>query len=316
MKLKIAIILLLLTGTLLFCEGSFDDYDSDYHHRELKYVKIASDETEYDNKGNKIYCEDYITGREDWWEYDSKGNMIHHKYEEHDKDEMRKYAEEYIDEYDIDDPHEIMSLAMLTSNDAGDEWYIYDEKGKLIHYIDGHGFPKTYEYDSKGNLIREKEEASYGSEIWYEYDSKGNKIHSKDNTKENEYGENVECWWEYDIKGNMIHFKSNERYKGEYEEWYKYDSKGNMIYFKDDTNEKWYEYEYDSKGNMIYKKIKWNGYFGEVCDEFCYEYDSKGNMTHCKQLNDDSNEEWWEYTFWGNGNIESCVHYINYSYYE
>lgn len=298
MKLKIAIILLLLTGTLLFCEGSFDDYDSDYHHRELKYVKIARDETEYDNKGNKIYCENYITGREDWWEYDSKGNMIHHKYEEHDKDEMRKYAEEYIDEFDIDDPKELMSIAMRTSNDARDEWYIYDEKGKLIHYIDEYGSQKSYEYDSKGNLIHEKEKGSYGREIWYEYDSKGNKIHSKDNMKKNNNGENVEYWWEYDMKGNMIHFKSNEGDKGEYEEWYKYDSKGNMIYCKkdnyyvnlDDAEEEWYEY--DSKGNMIYKKNKGNNYLFSNY-EFCYEYDSKGNMTHCKRLDcDDTNEEW------------------------
>ena len=83
----------------------------------------------------------------------------------------------------------------------------------------------------------------------------------------------VDSITEYDSNGNEIHYKDNKKQ----ESWSNYDSQGNKIYSKICKVVEWYEN--DGNGNEIY-----HGY-------------------------NDIIEYWYEYTFWENGTVKSCVVY-------
>ena len=94
--------------------------------------------------------------------------------------------------------------------------YDYDTKGNCIRETYPNGRVYEYDYDTKGNLIRTTHPD--GSVYEYDYDTKGNLIRKT-------YPDGSIYEWDYDTKGNRI----QETYpNGRVYEW-DYDTKGNRI---------------------------------------------------------------------------------------
>lgn len=142
--------------------------------------------------------------------------------------------------------------------------YEYDNKGNVIkeNWFNGDGelvdvYDYSYTYDSKGNVAKMTLFLEDGSVLYwyeYEYDSEGNR------TQEIQfYDVGVSAGYvikyTYDSDRNMIQ-KKWERTDGSVVWWddYAYDSEGNRIsgvrVGVDDVISEWYEYEYDAEGNL------------------------------------------------------------------
>lgn len=120
----------------------------------------------------------------------------------------------------------------------------------------------TYDYDSKGKLLKSTKTFSNGSldTVTEYYDVKDEKNYSKKDT--------------YYSSEGIVYSTNTETYvNGLY-------SSGS--YSSDDYGDSNYQYSYDSKGNIV-KTFE----SGDVSEDNTYEYDSKGNWYKCKSYQDD-----------------------------
>lgn len=209
----------------------------------------------------------------------------------------------------------IFAVASLSALDLGTDltycgYVEYDENGWKIHSVDFGAeyyweyYPdgkiksvfgidyeweeeseSSYEYDSKGRLIRE----DLGYEVYtYVYDD-------KNFTGQQKYKDGALGWkYDYDSNWRQIHAK-----RGVMEWWKEFDSKGNLIYWKN-TDAPDRRYEYDSNGNRV-KEIQ-----GEYVTT--YEYDSAGRLIH--ETTNYGDESIYEYSFWENGNVKERREYM------
>lgn len=199
---------------------------------------------------------------------------------------------------------------------------IYNKDGKVIEYeedLDMQNNGGFFEYDDKGNVIKESTYSAGGHQsisddysYTYKYDSNGN-ITYKKSIRRNDYDSGFdpeshgtstnETWFEYDSNNNLLHEKSKDS-SNNYEKWYEYDSNNNLIHEKSkenyNTSEEWYEY--DSNNNLIHKKSKNND--GDTSEKW-YEYDSNNNLIHEKsKRNDYIEEKWYMYALYSDGKIK------------
>ncbi|MCR5605390.1 MAG: hypothetical protein K6F69_01040, partial [Treponema sp.] len=178
----------------------------------------------------------------------------------------------------------------------------YDESGRLtkLQQLDNDKiYEESYEYDTKGNIIHEKENT--GFEIWNSYDDENHLIYSKDN-------KNVETWYEYDAKKkNLLHKLDSQNNQT----WYEYDFFDNLIHIKESSGNK-YWYKYDEAGHKI----------SAYCNsgvESTYEYDKKGFLVYEKEEGNDGkklNEWWYAYTKEGKLSKRMINRYIPTDLYE
>lgn len=168
-----------------------------------------------------------------------------------------KLKEYSLETYDGDG--NMLSLNFRTSTFDMKILYEYDSKKNILKEST---FEKDvldseiiYKYDLNGNLIEDlviSQNDTYRIGTKYEYDSKGNLI--KEHTT-NSVGLDQEEIHKYDSEGKEIEFYSFCGGELNSKNTYKHDSKGNTIeinYY--DAKEKLIEtrkYEYDSKGNKI-----------------------------------------------------------------
>lgn len=229
----------------------------------VKNIKEAYCYVDYVGHKNAVYAQ---------YEYNSKGQLVKctssvndgkwgykKEYEYYDNGDLKKISN-YTDEFS--GTFELQNIERFE--------YEYDSAGKCIkeryYYKDddpnstlaGKEYlwsTSTYEYDSKGNRIKEFDDYYDETKI-YEYDSDGNCIKlSRKNNKGYIYRVD-----EYNSKG----YKTRETH---------YDSVGNVTIDSIRT----YEYEYDSDGDLV-KIIQ-----KETCDNttftqiFTYDYYPKGS---------------------------------------
>ena len=175
---------------------------------------------------------------------------------------------------------------------------IYNKDGKVIEYeedLDMQNNGGFFEYDDKGNVIKESTYSAGGHQsisndysYTYKYDSNGNitykkRIERRDYDSgfdpESHHTSTNETWFEYDSNNNLLHEKSKNN--------------------NSDTSEKWYEY--DSNNNLLHEKYKNNDYI----EEEWYEYDSNNNLIHEKsKRNDYIEEKWYMYALYSDGKIK------------
>ena len=135
----------------------------------------------------------------------------------------------------------------------------------------------------------------------YDYDNKGNLI------KEIEYNENesISSWYEYEYEnGNRIK-RTSRNSDGSISSYYlsEYNNKGNEIkrvsYKADESISTRYQYEYDSNGNMT-KEVRCSP-DGNTCKRYELTYDSNGNMIKNEEFDTQGNlTENYIYTWSGN----------------
>lgn len=135
----------------------------------------------------------------------------------------------------------------------------YDAQGNMTRTARYDGYDgrlieeRFYDYDARGNLIREgRSDGSYLEE--YAYDDAGNQISWIIKTPSS-YSEEI---WRYDNYGNRICRLSRSSPDGE-------------------MNGTRWEYEYDSQGRTI-KKTECDNASGKIWTETEYSYETRGNM--------------------------------------
>lgn len=222
----------------------YDKYTYDDENRMIKSKRIYSKsdsehikEYEYDKSGNVVKVEDISWDGEQViiykYEYDKSGNvvMVEQEDEKGDLESTTKY------EYEDSNLCRIESRTYVDSelSIATTEW---DSQGKLQKEVYESPWDKgdiEYEYDTKGNIIKEVSIREEGiNAAW----------HVKHVT-EREYE------YEYDEQGNMTKCEVEELEENIY------DSRENDTFPADWEYE--YEYEYDSKGNVVSKTEYWDG---------------------------------------------------------
>lgn len=163
----------------------------------------------------------------------------------------------------------------------------------------------NYEYDSKGNLIKEhmKNTEDFDREEIHKYDSEGKKIEFYSYSNGEPNSKNI---YKYDSKGNTIeidYFDSEEKLIGKHK--YEYDSKGNqteLVYLANgrlikknisNANRKLIEMYYCNSEGYLYLKLKYNYNSLDNLKEKC-SYDFENNIlykeTHEYEL--DQNNNW------------------------
>lgn len=153
---------------------------------------------------------------------------------------------------------------------------IYNKDGKVIEYeedLDMQNNGGFFEYDDKGNVIKESTYSAGGHQsisndysYTYKYDSNGNitykkRIERRDYDSgfdpESHHTSTNETWFEYDSNNNLLHEKSKNNNGDTSEKWYEYDSNNNLIHKKSKSNdyieEKWYMYALYNDGKIKYK---------------------------------------------------------------
>lgn len=162
----------------------------------------------FDKSGYVKIQEDHENGRELVnYEYDADGNIISVTRTWNDRKEVEKYTYnsqgnlEKVDYYDNDNDLRYWDEYRYSSGSAPTEMYSYDPWNGLVGYC-------TFEYDENGN---KKAEYYYPTEsdAWrkeYEYDSKGNIIEEREYSTN--YDETPSYLFRYDNKydwrGNLI----------------------------------------------------------------------------------------------------------------
>lgn len=225
---------------------------------------------------------------------------------------------------------------------------IAEEESKIIYLLtkdtlyDTYGNIQTeseYEYDAKGNRIKEVSSGIYGGSMrFWEYDEWGNEIRSvwcdeegKVNTKW-EYAYNAqgnlvkETHYNYDANGdigsvfiitydeygneiNRLH-KDSEGERDSDESEYGYDEQGNIIREYNYSNGKlwqWTEYEYDEQGNEI-KNVSYRA-DGSKSSWEEKRYDIKGNLVEESSYADTLGNRKTEYEYDTKGNVLKQIGY-------
>lgn len=212
-------------------------------------------------------------------EIDNNGNIIERKYDEkgnciYSKEYNEKTGEiecEYISKYD-EKGNEIYGKNILRNYQY---WKQYDENNNIISSLDELGEGIIYEYDKRGNII--KQYNTDGTLIVRYYNIYDLKDHSdividKDSVKRI-----------YDEKNNLI-----EQIEISFQESYRYDENGNCVYYENSNGYKHWS-EYDKNNNEIYFKDS-SGY------EWWCTYNNNGDELHCKEIYDDyETETFYEY---------------------
>ncbi len=181
----------------------------------------------------------------------------------------------------------------LSSDEKGNEepqtvWVVTKYSSEINKYGSHSKLERVYEYDDKGNLIRENVYTANGelsSYYIYDYDDNNNLI------KETYYKatgeEQGHTSYKYDSNGNMIEEAEDMFGTGSplvYK--YEYDAAGNCIkeFYGDNINT---SYEYDNNGNLLKEFVFING---EKYLSLSYEYDSKGNLTYLTRYRNSGTE--------------------------
>lgn len=264
-----------------------------------------------DKKGRNVWEEMDLEN----WHFDCLGHLL------------PVYGSSWIYEYDRD------NLVHIQKDNAEEAWFEYDN-GLLIHekVEEKRGTDKyrlreaSYKYDADENLIQKKISDLDKTQKYFglnEYDSKGNLIHEKNECVDDEGSYKWERWYGYDEDGKII-TEISEDGKEKSSVWkylYEYDANGNMISKKcvnedgsDDGNSETV-YEYDSNGRKIREKTYYSEtiyeyddagrLIHEKCDcfrghEYFYEYDKEGHLIHEKKdkgihfENEDIDEKRWD----------------------
>ena len=185
-------------------------------------------------------------------------------------------SENAVFEYEYDQNKRLVK--MLYNGSLNNE-YEYDDKGNLVKETIWSGDTpisgREYVYDDQGNLIQEKElrgmldlpylQLSYT--IDYTYDQDGN-MTSMTVTYQN--GSTARTDYVYDENGNLI-----RKEMGAVVVEYVYDDKGNIL--EEKNNSTTVQYTYDQNGHLT-QKISKNLTSGYVEYSFIYEYDGNGNV--------------------------------------
>lgn len=139
------------------------------------------------------------------------------------------------------------------------------------HFLDGKWYScdKT-EYDSKGNLIYEKD--ADGLEYWAIYNEKGHKIQSKSKIKD--LNDTIITTYKTDARGNVIYSKSSFGT----EQWTEYNKWNKITRIKTDSGSELLN-EYDKKGNKIHSITSRDS---KKISETWYDNDDKGNLIHSR----------------------------------
>lgn len=195
--------------------------------------------------------------------------------------------------------------------------YEYDEKGNLIkefnHTGDKSAGGTVYEYDSTGKTISFKHlsaEDNNGNRYLVEegaFDSDGNMkklIHYTD------YGEKLDYYsvYSYDHRNQLM----DECMYDSFDQiitivQYTYDNQGNLI---DESH-------FDENGRLLYSYIyEWDEFGNEIKEEtdisiFEYEYDSNGNITDWKKYDKGTGSLLWHKTY----EYEYCYSSVTDEYY-
>ena len=234
------------------------------------YKTVLSNGEKVDEAGNMIHTFPDENGNETWYQYDEECNLVYTKSIREDSG---------IDEcyYSYQDGKKVYAS---WNEGTVEEFFDYNTLGLLSHHkkILNHDMNNVYE------------------ENWYEYDSAGNVI------KEKTYM--LGTTWEksYNTEGDII-YNSHNGYKYEYQ----YDEYGRIVektilYPKGSKRE--ITYHYDNLNNLIAVKEIQNG---EIF-EFNYSYNSHGDMIY---VSSSYGEVWNELEYWENGKIKKSVGYTD-----
>lgn len=178
---------------------------------------------------------------------------------------------EYTDEYGIKKEITYNDHYQTAIEKMYDDTFVfsYDSKGNFISYVTGSSANNTYyEYDSKDNVIREKNGESY---TYYTYDDNNNVL-IEATLKENYDGSIPTV---YDASLTCFDTVS-----------YTYDEKGRVTK-KDSNDGTVYQYEYDDQGNIL--KVNFSIVINDITETYVtsYTYDNMGNIlsTHSNNIN-------------------------------
>ena len=158
----------------------------------------------------------------------------------------------------------------------------YDENDRIVYCGDRWNQNKYWKYNDQGKCV-------------YHYSRMGG---SPSKTKK----------YNYDEKGRLIYeeYKSSNGHVIK-EEW-KYNEYDKLVYHSKYNNSRYYYYkedklylEYDENGNNTFSKQVLKDRSGNTTEYKIFsEYDDKGNMTKKKRINENEEEEYWEFNDKGN----------------
>lgn len=190
------------------------------------------------------------------------------------------FGREMVVEYKVDKSGRIISKYCDDSDFGCDYSYEYDSKGNLLRVISRSGKDEIiteYTYDSEARLISEKRTIDTDvSETRYEYDKKGNRIKTEyfDNGTVTDYSAAT-----YDKYGKMLTYEY--AYPGSKTTYtYKYDKNGFLVSLKYIQSKK---SQSDSASTTTYKYNKAGDLIKSVCEydggkyEETFKYDKYGN---------------------------------------
>ncbi|MBE6531821.1 MAG: hypothetical protein E7679_07050 [Ruminococcaceae bacterium] len=228
----------------------------------------------------------------------NSATTYYYEYDEYGNQTLEIYSSRYgysktSDSYEYDDNHNLTKhVYVSTSGNEITRSYEYDEKGRLILFVDPMGCAVNFEYDDVGNKI--KEIFDYGTILDYIYDERGNLLETIGSNSNGDI--TYRKINEYDIKGNLTKIVQGTEEDSQSITTFEYDEKGNILKRNVKQSDGYtysveYEYEYDDYGN----KIKYAAYYQSGnFEKISYKYDQNGNMLE-KHREDEEGKDYSEY---------------------
>lgn len=302
-------------------EGYIYEYDSKGNViKESKFWGVISDTTE-----NQLADEDMIESTITY-KYDEQGNLIEkndnglytYTYDANNNliKECQGMDSEIVYEYDTNN-----NLIKKAGNFSMDV-YTYNDNNVLVAeeaYWRGNTNEEFWianrkDYDSNGNLIKEKSYSTDGlnHSYTYEYDSNGNMsmsesisyLYGGELITDGSMGTATHIEYIYDANNNVIEEKGKDydHDSDAWEEWgkkYEYDSQGSLTatWYYNSMYPEWtmfgkcHSYEYDERGNIVVdKELDKDGNEGDVIE---YTYDDENRLLTLEKKYYNSFDETW-----------------------